>query len=94
MFAEQILDSLDTLTLPELKQVQARVNALVETIEEWQRPAGHVVEVQTIPGGCLRLEWVKCGKERCKKCSTGTGHGPYWYRYLGKEAKQESPHER
>ncbi len=22
-----------------------------------------------------------CGKERCKKCERGEGHGPYWYAY-------------
>ena len=25
-------------------------------------------------------KYVSCGKERCKKCKTGPGHGPYWYR--------------
>lgn len=45
-----------------------------------------------------QLERVKCGKPGCKKCSNGTGHGPYWYaywrengrvksKYIGKELK-------
>ncbi len=23
---------------------------------------------------------VKCNKEACKKCASGDGHGPYWYK--------------
>ena len=26
-------------------------------------------------------KYVKCGKQRCKKCKEpGGGHGPYWYK--------------
>jgi len=25
-------------------------------------------------------KYVKCNKDRCKKCKTGPGHGPYWYK--------------
>jgi len=25
-------------------------------------------------------KYVRCGKERCKRCKNGPGHGPYWYR--------------
>src|SRR6266700_3385929 len=28
-----------------------------------------------------------CGKPRCRKCSEGTGHGPYWYAYQAIEGK-------
>ncbi|MBV9455264.1 MAG: hypothetical protein JOZ19_14300 [Rubrobacter sp.] len=35
--------------------------------------------VRTATAGMLRLEHVKCGKERCKKCIEGEGHGTYWY---------------
>lgn len=28
-----------------------------------------------------QLERVKCGKDNCKRCSRGPGHGPYWYAY-------------
>ena len=34
--------------------------------------------------------YVKCNKERCKKCSApgGAGHGPYWYKiHRTKEGK-------
>jgi hypothetical protein len=35
----------------------------------------------------FRLEYVKCGKQGCKKCP----HGPYWYGYhtwLGRTSKR------
>lgn len=81
MDVAKVLDTLDTLTLADLRRVQVRVNDLVTLIEGWQQPDDQTVETIVAPGGCLRLEWVKCGKERCKKCAAGQGHGPYWYRY-------------
>lgn len=44
-------------------------------------------------GVIYRLQFNTCGKENCKKCSEGDGHGPYWYaygiefarKYIGKE---------
>jgi hypothetical protein len=38
-----------------------------------------VVEERATPGGCYRLELVRCGK--CKRCADGPAHGPYWYLY-------------
>jgi hypothetical protein len=49
-----------------------------------------------------RHEYVRCGKVACTRCSTGAGHGPYWYaywrqdgrlrkRYLGKALPQPVP---
>lgn len=32
-------------------------------------------------GRLYKQEAVFCGKERCKKCAKGEGHGPYWYAY-------------
>jgi DNA-binding SARP family transcriptional activator len=28
-----------------------------------------------------RQQYTRCGKERCRKCKEGSGHGPYWYAY-------------
>src|SRR5438270_7066034 len=28
-----------------------------------------------------RQQYTRCGKERCRKCKEGAGHGPYWYAY-------------
>jgi hypothetical protein len=30
---------------------------------------------------------VRCGKDRCKKCAQGSGHGPYWYLYFPRNGK-------
>src|SRR4051794_1581772 len=38
----------------------------------------------------FRLEMVDCGKGdtgRCRKCASGPGHGPYWYRYRWADGK-------
>jgi len=34
-----------------------------------------------VTGRLYKLEPAFCGKERCKKCAKGEGHGPYWYAY-------------
>jgi DNA-binding SARP family transcriptional activator len=28
-----------------------------------------------------RQQYTRCGKQRCRKCREGVGHGPYWYAY-------------
>jgi len=34
-----------------------------------------------VTGWLYKQEMSFCGKERCKKCAKGEGHGPYWYAY-------------
>jgi hypothetical protein len=31
--------------------------------------------------GTVHREYRKCGKENCRRCAEGEGHGPYFYRY-------------
>ena len=38
-------------------------------------------------GWLYKLERIFCGKERCKKCEKGEGHGPYWYAYRWENGK-------
>jgi hypothetical protein len=54
-----------------------------------QEPASgrQVVEEQPAHAGALRSEMVRCGKDRCKKCAEGSGHGPYWYLYFRRNRK-------
>jgi hypothetical protein len=33
---------------------------------------------------------VKFGKDQCKKCERGEGHGPYWYLYFRRKGKLTS----
>lgn len=28
-----------------------------------------------------RQQFTRCGKQRCRKCKEGAGHGPYWYAF-------------
>jgi hypothetical protein len=78
---EQILDLISTLTLAEAKQVDHVLHQYIDQVEQWQRPGANVVEQIIAQGGCYRLELVNCGKAKCKKCTSGPAHGPYWYHY-------------
>ncbi len=39
--------------------------------------------------GSLVKKYVKCGKEKCKTCKFGKGHGPYYYLVTYKNGKQK-----
>src|SRR6185503_5656681 len=79
MTFDQMLSSIDTLTLPEAKKLDEALHAYIALVEQWQRPGPNVLEQIINAGGCYRLELVNCGK--CKNCAGGPSHGPYWYRY-------------
>src|SRR5947207_1839517 len=34
-----------------------------------------------------RQQFTRCGKERCRKCREGDGHGPYWYAYWSENGR-------
>src|SRR5437660_11626508 len=34
-----------------------------------------------------RKQYTRCGKERCRKCKEGDGHGPYWYAYWSEKVR-------
>ncbi|HEY0754600.1 MAG TPA: DUF6788 family protein [Ktedonobacteraceae bacterium] len=34
-----------------------------------------------------RQQYTRCGKQRCRKCKEGTGHGPYWYAYWSENGR-------
>ncbi|GHO50280.1 DUF6788 family protein [Ktedonospora formicarum] len=37
-----------------------------------------------------RQQYTRCGKERCRKCRDGVGHGPYWYAYWSEKGRTVS----
>jgi DNA-binding SARP family transcriptional activator/tetratricopeptide (TPR) repeat protein len=37
-----------------------------------------------------RQQFTRCGKQRCRKCQNGTGHGPYWYAYWSENGRTVS----
>ena len=34
-----------------------------------------------------RQQFTRCGKQRCRKCREGAGHGPYWYAYWSENGR-------
>ena len=34
-----------------------------------------------------RQQFTRCGKQRCRKCKEGNGHGPYWYAYWSENGR-------
>ncbi len=34
-----------------------------------------------------RQQYTRCGKQRCRKCKEGAGHGPYWYAYWSENGR-------
>jgi predicted ATPase/DNA-binding SARP family transcriptional activator len=34
-----------------------------------------------------RQQYTRCGKQRCRKCREGVGHGPYWYAYWSEKGR-------
>src|SRR5919108_6027757 len=37
-----------------------------------------------------RQQYTRCGKQRCRKCREGRGHGPYWYAYWSEKGRTVS----
>ncbi len=37
-----------------------------------------------------RQQYTRCGKQRCRKCREGSGHGPYWYAYWSEKGRTVS----
>ena len=82
-----------TENMEELEFLRERIEAELARRELAQRQANRssaVVEEESSRSGTLRLERVKCGKDRCKKCAEGGGHGPYWYLYFRRHGKLTS----
>ena len=82
-----------TVNTEELEFFRERIEAELARRELAQRQESRssaVVEERSLRSGTLRLERVKCGKDRCKKCAEGGGHGPYWYLYFRRNGKLTS----
>src|SRR6266700_7651756 len=37
-----------------------------------------------------RQQYTRCGKQLCRKCQEGVGHGPYWYAYWSEKGRTVS----
>jgi hypothetical protein len=84
---------LTNATTGDLEDLRNRIEAELtkrELANREPREGHQVVEERPASAGTLRLERVKCGKARCKKCKEGEGHGPYWYLYYRRSGKLTS----
>jgi hypothetical protein len=84
---------ISTALTEELEDLRDRLEAELarrELDEREPTPGRQVVDEKPHSTGTLRLEMVKCGKDRCKKCERGEGHGPYWYLYYRRNGKLTS----
>src|SRR5215203_894261 len=82
-----------TAQTSDLEDLRNRIEAELARRELAEREPAEdrqVVEERPASAGTLRLEMVKCGKDRCKKCERGEGHGPYWYLYFRRNGKLRS----
>lgn len=82
------------LTLLQLRKLEGWLQGQIRQAEEKAQaekklPTRQVVEERTVENKTYRLEWVRCGKEKCK-CSRGELHGPYWYSYTRVRGKVKS----
>jgi hypothetical protein len=93
---DRLCSAADKLTTPELRDLAARIAALIEAREQPpELPHNRnrvVVDVRHTPTATLRLELVNCGKGACKSCGGGSrpSHGPYWYAYWKEDGRTKS----
>lgn len=77
---------LRTARTGELEALRNRIEVELtrRELEEHSETPNHqaVGEIRHTPIGSYQWEMVNCGKDRCKKCADGKGHGPYLYRYF------------
>lgn len=94
MTAEQIMSALEALTVADFGRVKARVLELDAHFQAWTAPPSTPESRQQAlegrEGVTYRQDYTRCGKERCKKCAGGNGHGPYWYAYWSEGGKTKS----
>lgn len=78
----------ETYALPSLcESLKQEVVRQKERLESLVLPASTETETETLvetvptPKIFYKQEYVRCGKEKCRKCADRIGHGPYWYTY-------------
>ncbi len=75
------------MSTEELKELKELAQTLLAEREEEKRRSEQQSKRTASKGLWIRLERVRCGQKRCRKCSgEGPGHGPYWYAYFYDEA--------
>jgi hypothetical protein len=79
------------LSTEELRELMELAQTLLAEREDQKRRFEQQSKRRASKGVWIRLERVRCGQKRCRKCSgEGLGHGPYWYAYFHKDGKLKS----
>ena len=80
------------MSTEELKELKELTQTLLAEREDEKRRSEQQSKRRTSKGVWIRLERVRCGQKRCRKCSDeGLGHGgPYWYAYFQEDSKLKS----
>ncbi len=74
---EDVLGELTEAQLEELKEIDARLNQVLQERRAGQTASAPVKMEKQVGSITFRYETVRCGKENCSRCP----HGPYWYAY-------------
>ena len=85
-------DMVREMSMGELAALQDAIDAerMRRELAERESEVRQVVDERRGSSGTLRLERVRCGKDRCQKCERGEGHGPYWYLSFRRNGKLAS----
>ena len=69
--------------MEELRELSRLIKKLKEKLKRLKK------EKKELSRQGFTIRYVKCGKETCKKCTQGEGHGPYVYKTVreGKKVK-------
>ena len=74
---EEVLRDLSEKQLEELREIDARLNEVLQERRAGQGAGAPVKMEKQVGSITFRYETVRCGKENCSRCP----HGPYWYAY-------------
>lgn len=68
----------------ELERLREFVRELEKKLEKLQK------QKRALSKKGFTVRYIKCGKESCRICSSGQGHGPYVYKTVREEGKVKS----
>ncbi len=83
---EELLDELNEKDLEELREIDSRLQEVLEERRAGQSTAALPRAERQVGSITFRYETVRCGKENCTRCP----HGPYWYAYWKENGRTRS----
>ncbi len=92
---QNLKKDLQSLSLEELYQVNQWLQEIIKRAvdkngQSFKSNSGEQIIEERVSGDrTYRLEYIRCGKSKCK-CGSGSLHGPYWYAYWTEKGKTKS----